>query len=76
MRAFKDAPSTCTGESSAEKMSCYLCKNLGNATTMISLQKILKEDSMIEVFQGHIEDDDMKEDFNELGVKQKFWWTF
>lgn len=50
----KDAPSTSTGESSAEKIACYLCKNLVNAIAVISLPKILKDDSMMEVFQGHI----------------------
>lgn len=50
----KDAPSTSTGESSTEKITCYLCKNLVNTMTVISLPKILKDDSMMEVFQGHI----------------------
>lgn len=47
-------PSTSTGESSAEKAICHLCKISVNATAVISLPKVLKDDSMMEVFQGHI----------------------
>lgn len=50
----KDSPSTSAGESSAEKEVCRLCKNFVDATAVISLPKILKDDSMVEVFQGHI----------------------
>lgn len=50
----KDSPSTSTGESSTEKEVCRLCKNFVDAIAVISLPKILKDDSMMEVFQGHI----------------------
>lgn len=50
----KDSPSTSSGESSAEKEVCRLCKNFVDAIAVISLPKILKDDSMMEVFQSHI----------------------
>lgn len=45
----KDNPST-----SAEKEVCRLCKNFVDAMSVISLPKILKDDSMMEIFQSHI----------------------
>lgn len=49
-----DAPSTSGGESSAQKVTCHLCKKIVDAMSVISLTKVLKDDSMMEVFQGHI----------------------
>lgn len=49
-----DIPSTSTGETSAEKTACHLCKSTVEKIAVISLFKLLKDDSMMEVFQGHI----------------------
>lgn len=50
----KDSPSTNTGECSAEKEVCRLCKNFVDTISVISLPKILKDDGMMEIFQVHI----------------------
>lgn len=49
-----DIPSTSTGETSAEKTTCHLCKKSVSVISVISLPKLLKDDSMMEVFQGHM----------------------
>lgn len=49
-----DIPSTSTGETSAEKTRCHLCKKFVTVISVISLPKLLKDDIMMEVFQGHL----------------------
>lgn len=53
---LEDIPSTSHGETSAEKVICVLCKTLVNKLSVISLQKLLKDDSMMELFQGHLDE--------------------
>lgn len=43
-----------SGESSSPKQICNVCNKLVITKTMISLQKVLKDDCIMEVFQSHI----------------------
>lgn len=54
LHIIEDHPSTSVGESSAEKGVCCLCKSVVDTTAVISLAKVLKDDNVMEVFQGHI----------------------
>lgn len=50
----KDCPSTSAIQSSTGKDVCRLCKNFVETISVISLPKILKDDSMMEIFHSHI----------------------
>lgn len=47
--------STNDGET-AENTICHLCKNLEDNSSVIALTKFLKDNIMIEVFQGHLQE--------------------
>lgn len=51
---MQNLPNTNTDETYAEKILCHLCKNHVDQLDVISLIKLLKDDSMMEVFEGHI----------------------
>lgn len=44
------------GDFSTEKSICHLCKSLVDKLSVISLTKFVKEDNMMEVFQGHLQE--------------------
>lgn len=49
-----DIPSTSSSKSSSEKTICCVCKNSVAIISVISLEKLLKDDNVMEVFQRHI----------------------
>lgn len=52
----QNVPCTSTYKTPTEKDICHLCKNFVDSLSVIPLTKFLKDASMMEVFQGHIQE--------------------
>lgn len=53
-KSICDIPSTSSCESSSKLTICQLCKNSVSIISVISVEKLLKDDSVMEIFQSHM----------------------
>lgn len=54
IKKIEDSLNSSTDVYSEAKELCFLCKNVVHCTSSLSLSKIVKDDGIMEVFDGHI----------------------